>query len=230
MTPTLKEIQQKLRDLGFDPVYIDGIPGRLTTGAIERFQKSRGLSITGLADTPTVRALFGNSASAGDPTPPWITLARTKMGLHEVTNKKSLMDFLKLGKGTIGDPAKTAWCGDFVETCIAVSLPKEPMLANPYAAINWLKFGKSTTGRLGAILVFHRGDPKDWQGHVGFYVGEDATHYQVLGGNQSNSVCISRIAKNRLRPDGIRWPSTYDLTGGAIVNDGAGIRVETSVS
>ena len=35
-------------------------------------------------------------------------------------------------------------------------------------------------------------------GHVGFYVAEDATAYHVLGGNQSNKVCITRVAKDRL--------------------------------
>ena len=35
-------------------------------------------------------------------------------------------------------------------------------------------------------------------GHVGIYVGEDNTHYHVLGGNQNNSVSVSRIAKSRL--------------------------------
>lgn len=230
MDPFVQKSQAKLKELGFDPIYVDGLPGRNTTAAIERFQKNRGLSITGVLDAPTVRDLFGNVAPAGNPDPPWITLARQKMGLHEVKNKKSLMDFLKLGKGTIGDPAVTAWCGDFVETCLAIALPKEPMLANPYAAINWLKFGRSSKPRLGAILVFHRGDPKNWQGHVGFYVGEDRDFYHVLGGNQSNTVSISKIVKTKLRPDGIRWPETYNMTGEAIVNDGKGLIVETSVS
>lgn len=228
MNYTLLDIQKKLKALGFDPGYLDGIPGRLTAGAIERFQKSRGLTITGTADTPTIRALFGSSAAAGDLTPPWIAIARQKLNLHEVRDNSLLRKFLSLGKGSIGDPANIAWCGDFVETCIAIALPKEPVLANPYAAINWLKFGKSTTARPGAILVFHRGDPKSWQGHVGFYVSEDATHYHVLGGNQSNAVTISRIAKNRLRPDGIRWPSTYDLTGAAVQADGKGLVVTTN--
>lgn len=34
-------------------------------------------------------------------------------------------------------------------------------------------------------------------GHVGLYVGDDAGAYHVLGGNQSDQVCVSRIAKAR---------------------------------
>jgi hypothetical protein len=47
---------------------------------------------------------------------------------------------------------------------------------------------------LGDILTFKR----NGGGHVGFYVGEDKTHYHVLGGNQSNQVNVMRLAKSRL--------------------------------
>jgi cell wall-associated NlpC family hydrolase len=47
---------------------------------------------------------------------------------------------------------------------------------------------------LGDILTFKR----DGGGHVGLYVGEDDRYYHVLGGNQTNSVSVSRIAKSRL--------------------------------
>ena len=47
---------------------------------------------------------------------------------------------------------------------------------------------------LGDVLTFKR----DGGGHVGIYVGEDRTHYHVLGGNQSNQVNVMRIAKTRL--------------------------------
>jgi len=43
-------------------------------------------------------------------------------------------------------------------------------------------------------------------GHVGFYAGEDERAYHVLGGNQSDSVSITRIPKDRLLE--ARWPST----------------------
>jgi cell wall-associated NlpC family hydrolase len=47
---------------------------------------------------------------------------------------------------------------------------------------------------LGDVLTFKR----NGGGHVGIYVGEDQTHYHVLGGNQNNSVNVARIAKSRL--------------------------------
>jgi cell wall-associated NlpC family hydrolase len=47
---------------------------------------------------------------------------------------------------------------------------------------------------LGDVLTFKR----NGGGHVGIYVGEDKTHFHVLGGNQNNEVNVVRIAKTRL--------------------------------
>ncbi|HZG46658.1 MAG TPA: hypothetical protein VEZ41_10420 [Allosphingosinicella sp.] len=68
------------------------------------------------------------------------------------------------------------------------------------------------------MLVFWRGDRDGWKGHVGFYVGEEpkqgnTTVYHVLGGNQSNKVCVARLAANRLLA--ARWPATAPMPTGA---------------
>jgi hypothetical protein len=78
---------------------------------------------------------------------------------------------------------------------------------------------------LGDVLVFTR----NGGGHVGFYVAEDKDCYHVLGGNQSNSVTITRIAKSRCiafrRPIYINTPASVKpyLVGasGAISEDEA---------
>lgn len=117
------------------------------------------------------------------------------------------MDWLKRDGRSLGDPSKNPWCDDFVETCIRMSLPDEPLLGalgtNPYWARNWLLFGQAVQPIIGAMLIFERGSG----GHVGFAVGQDDTHFYVLGGNQSDAVTIARIAKSRLL--GARWPTTY---------------------
>ena len=43
-------------------------------------------------------------------------------------------------------------------------------------------------------------------------MGEDATRYYCLGGNQSNRVSIVPIDKSRFVADSWRWPLTYPLT------------------
>ncbi|MEI6644227.1 MAG: hypothetical protein WCL10_19590 [Novosphingobium sp.] len=43
-------------------------------------------------------------------------------------------------------------------------------------------------------MVFRRAEST---GHVGLYVGEDYGAFHVLGGNQSDGVTITRIARDR---------------------------------
>ena len=94
-----------------------------------------------------------------------------------------------------------------METCLRMALPDEPLLgalgANPYWARNWLLFGRDTKPVPGAVLVFERGSG----GHVGFAVGQDDTHFFVLGGNQSDAVTVARLAKQRLLD--ACWPATF---------------------
>jgi hypothetical protein len=90
-----------------------------------------------------------------------------------------------------------------------MALPDEPLLGalgtNPYWARNWLLFGQLVQPITGSVLVFERGSG----GHVGFAVGQDDTHFYVIGGNQSDAVTVARIAKSRLL--GARWPTTVPL-------------------
>lgn len=94
-------------------------------------------------------------------------------------------------KNTYSDDS-VPWCGLFV--AYVVSVAGMTPVENPLWARNWAKFGTAVDKPgLGDILVFVR----DGGGHVGFYVGEDDDYYHVLGGNQSDKVCITRIAKER---------------------------------
>jgi len=55
-------------------------------------------------------------------------------------------------------------------------------------------------------MVFWRKSKQSGLGHVGFYAGEDATAYRILGGNQSDSVSLAWVGKDRLV--GARWPAS----------------------
>lgn len=93
----------------------------------------------------------------------------------------------------------TAWCGLFI-AIVAKRAGKEVVL-NPLWAANWLNFGTAVDeAMLGDVLVFKRTGGN----HVGLYIGEDSLCYHVGGGNQSDSVSITRIDKARCR--GIRRP------------------------
>jgi uncharacterized protein (TIGR02594 family) len=85
------------------------------------------------------------------------------------------------------------WCGLFIAYCAHKAGVE--VVDSPLWALNWAKYGtKESTPMLGDVLTFKR----DGGGHVGLYIGEDRTHYHVLGGNQNNQVNVMRIAKSRL--------------------------------
>ncbi|MDO1582441.1 peptidoglycan-binding protein [Rhizobium oryzicola] len=228
---TVLDVQRRLAELGFDPGPLDGLRGRKTIAAVEMYQRVNHLAVDGIAGPATIRALFGGAPVSPQDTPdatPWLDIALSKKGLREKADNAELRAFLKSGGGTVGDPAKVPWCGDFVETCIAIALPREVLPNNPYAAMSWATWGRECNPQPGAILSFWRGSPDNWQGHVGFYVAEDATHFHVLGGNQSDAVTITRIAKTRLRKGGARWPLTaLAIDAGARISDGSGL-IETT--
>lgn len=95
--------------------------------------------------------------------------------------------------GTVYTADSIPWCGLFAAV-VAKRAGKEFPKA-PLWALSWATFGvEAGQPRLGDVLTFTRSGG----GHVGFYVAEDASAYHVLGGNQSDKVCITRIDKKRL--------------------------------
>lgn len=87
------------------------------------------------------------------------------------------------------------WCGLFLAICATRAGFEIPGV--PLRALSWAGFGKEIkkeSAMLGDVLTFTR----KGGGHVGLYVGEDAKAFHVLGGNQGDSVSITRIAKERL--------------------------------
>lgn len=85
------------------------------------------------------------------------------------------------------------WCGLFM--AVVAKRAGKPAVEGPLWARNWAAFGKAADeAQLGDVLVFRRAESS---GHVGLYVGEDYGAYHVLGGNQSDGVTITRIARDR---------------------------------
>ncbi len=118
------------------------------------------------------------------------------MGIQEILGKEhnpKIMQWAEeLGLKNVYITDEIPWCGLYV--AIVCKRAGKEVVVNPLWAKNWLKFGtKQAVAMLGDILVFSR----DTGGHVGFYVGEDADCYHVLGGNQSNKVSVTRIRKIR---------------------------------
>lgn len=208
---TVTEIQQALMARGFDPGVIDGVWGRRTARAVREFQTKAGLRVDGIVGPITAKALGLDPKVVNpllDPALVWFDAAWRLKGLKEAPGAADNPAILQWASDQ-GIPYKgddVPWCGLFVAHCIGSTLTEEPLPNSPLSARSWLKFGAPTTGQPGAVAVFWRGKPAGWQGHVAFYVGEDAEAYHVLGGNQSNAVSVARILKSRIL--GFRWPGT----------------------
>lgn len=223
MSRSWTEIQERLINLGYNlgPSGADGDPGRYTREAVQKFQADKRVPVQwpGTVGAKTLAALFPEDRGAAgqpstDPSPlplvraPWVHLGLTKKGLREAgRTKPELVKFLKSDGKTLGDPAKLPWCGDFVQTCLAVTLPGEHLPANPYWARNWATWGVGTEPTFGAVIVFSRGNA----GHVAFLVGEttDRANWIILGGNQSNSISVTDKAKRDTLAT--RWPRTAEM-------------------
>lgn len=202
-----REVQKRLRDHGFDPGPIDGIRGPRTNQAIVDFKKSIGFRARPFVGELTLKALGFDEAAVKEMLPtddhdiPWMDFARGFIGLREApgsANNPTIMDWADdLDVHYPGDDVP--WCGLFEGLVMKEAAPAEPQPSNILGARNWLKYGKEVDPGYGVVLVFWRTHPtRSWHGHVGNYVGEDDTAYHVLGGNQSDSVSIVRIAKDRL--------------------------------
>lgn len=233
MNPIVLKNQLQLQKMGYQPGEIDGIRGRNTIAAIKQFQRANAFPVTGLVDDRTYRRLhkLPKSDVLSSPTDatPWMDQVAQVMGWHEIRNKAKLWAWLMSDGIGVGDPSKTPYCGDGVQTAIALTLPEEVIPTKPFLAAAWSSFGISCDPQFGAILSFWRGSPDSWKGHVGFYIGETKTHFLVRGFNQSNMVRDSFIEKKRLRKNGCRWPETaLAPMGGAVLVSASGAPISTN--
>jgi uncharacterized protein (TIGR02594 family) len=218
-TNKIAEIQGALLSKGFLPGEIDGAWGRRTIAALKAFQQSAGLEVDGIAGPLTLRALFPNPAAPmPEPLLPWVAVAENLLGTREILGSRSnpvILDWA--GSLDIHYPGDDVpWCGLFIAHCIGSTLPDEILPNNPLGAREWERFGDPTEPRLGAIMVFWRESRQSGKGHVGLYTGEDKGGFRILGGNQSDKVCLTWIARERLTK--ARWPRTAtSLAGGGPV-------------
>lgn len=212
-------VQRALLALGLDPGPIDGVWGRLTAQAVQRFQQRNGLPQDGVL-TPDLETRILAQPGAVSRGLVWLDEARRLQGTREVSGAGSnqvILDWATSLGIPYGDD-DIPWCGLFAAHCIGSTLPSEALPTNPLGARNWARFGVHRDPSEGAILVFWRVSKTSGLGHVGFYVGEDDDAYHLLAGNQSNMVNIARVAKDRLVDS--RWPKTAEgLTGKVIKKD-----------
>ncbi|MCC1492723.1 TIGR02594 family protein [Cognatishimia sp. F0-27] len=126
-------------------------------------------------------------------------LARAELGTlewAEGSNPKVDAYFDEVGFPTMQDD--TAWCAAFVGAMLKrAGLPHTGKLtARSY--LDWGRPVADEDAREGDLVIFWRGSPDGWQGHVGFFVRFEGAHVVVVGGNQRNQVSEARYPRDQV--------------------------------
>jgi uncharacterized protein (TIGR02594 family) len=134
-------------------------------------------------------------------------LAQRYVGIEEVggsLDNPAILAMLRLdNKWPDGD--EVPWCSAFANHIAWLArLPRSKNLR----ARSWLTVGKGIQlddAEPGDIIILKRGTGEqpgpevlDASGHVGFYAGRFGEFIEVLGGNQSDTVKVSRYPTKRL--------------------------------
>lgn len=144
--------------------------------------------------------------------PKMITEGMKLLGIQEIKGAKSNPEILKfaaeIGVQNIYKNDDTSWCAVAHNAVAQRAGKKIGGYKDTYDLLRALAFQRQGVdlnaddwdvvpigqAMLGDTLIFKRPEG----GHVGLYIGESATHYYVMGGNQNNMYSFTRIAKGRL--------------------------------
>lgn len=231
--PDVKKLQDLLNTtLHLNPkLIVDGDFGRATDAAVKRFQAENNLGIDGIVGPKTWKALgykeSNKNSRVTKPSQPvikpvivlnnsWMKIANKEIGQKEVGGKGSNPRIIKYHASTTlkAKSDETPWCSSFVNWVI-----KEAGMqgTNSAAAASWLTWGEKSSAKIGAITVIRNANAANSSltssgNHVGFLVQETATHYELLGGNQSNKVRTTFYPKSSWTLRGYRWPKKSEVT------------------
>lgn len=200
---TVRERQIQLKNRGFNPGPIDGIPGPSTDRAMIAFKKSVGLRPRAFYGKITEAALFGpiEPGSVSKPVyragtiPPLAKPFLRRMGWEEHRDRHSLIAWFKKYGKYLGDPRKNPWCAEGQENSCLEMFPDEPVPDNPFWARNWAHWGVDAGGPvIGSVGTIGW---SNGSGHVGVVAdvrvnsSNVVTHVKLLGCNQGNRIKYS---------------------------------------
>jgi len=130
--------------------------------------------------------------------PNYMLEAEALLGEKEVRGKLANDKIVEL-YADVGHPNivsdEVPWCAAFVGACLVrTNKPSTGTLL----ARDYLNYGKSLgkKPKLYSIGIMRRGN-SSWEGHVGFVVDFNDTHVWLLGGNQKDSVNVTRYPRGQ---------------------------------
>jgi uncharacterized protein (TIGR02594 family) len=116
----------------------------------------------------------------------------------EIETNDLILSWIKEVFPQATDDNQYSWCSIFMKIIareVGVEYTESPM------ARAWLKIGTEVSldnVEIGNVVVLWRKKKNSPWGHVGLYVDHDDKYVYLLGGNQANSVKISKYDINRI--------------------------------
>ena len=137
--------------------------------------------------------------------PDWLKVAYSELGQTEIIgpaeNPRIQAYFKALGDGRNRSDEIDDWASPFVEWSLQQVGKSGPKNMDPFS---WLEWGAPTNDpKLGCVVVLSFAGLR----HVGFYMGDEGDFIKILGGNQDDSVRVSRYMKSSVVPSGYRCVS-----------------------
>ncbi len=131
-----------------------------------------------------------------------LQIAIAELGEKEISGPQdnpTIVNYAKEAGFSWVDDDETPWCSIFVNWVAKKAGLKASGKAN---ARSWLLEGLNvdTAPEPGDVVIFWRGSPDSWLGHVGFFLGFsiDGERVYCLGGNQGNQVSISAFSMDNV--------------------------------
>ena len=131
---------------------------------------------------------------------PWMKIARSKLGVHEVPGRAANEFIVECLESTsLGRPEnqsdETPWCSAFANRVMQLAGVKGT--DNAWAR-SWLDWGSEPADdefAPGVIVILERGENS---GHVGFLEDWNDNRVQILAGNQGDAVSLAWFPVDRV--------------------------------
>jgi uncharacterized protein (TIGR02594 family) len=145
--------------------------------------------------------------------PPWLRTAYKEMelGIKEIPGPKHsprILSYWDYVDGYSAREDEVPWCSAGMNYVFGVNGIEGSRRAN---ARSWLDWGQVLDDPIqGCVVIFYRGDPKGWTGHVALFTSwMSKKTIRCIGGNQKDRWTDEPFALGRVL--GWRWPKEVDL-------------------
>ena len=137
--------------------------------------------------------------------PKWLAVALGEIGTSEVPGQRHNPKIVEYHATTTlkATNDEVPWCAAYANWCLLQAGVEGTDSAAARSFLNWGTVVPLDKWKLGAIAVFSRGS-NPASGHVGFVLDYYGGMLDILSGNHSNRVRLSKFGTQGLL--GLRWP------------------------